>query len=340
MCIINRRKFLHGGTAAATGIAAFGILTRRGDAAEFTWRYANNNVVQHPMNVRLREAVERIREQSNGRMDIQVFPNSQLGGDTDMLSQLRTGAIQMFNLSGLILSTFVPLASINGIGFAFKSYDQVWTAMDGALGTLIRAATAKSGLYAFASMWDNGYRQITSSTHPINAPDELKGFKIRVPVSPLWTSMFKAFGAAPASININEAYSAMQTKIVEGQENPLALIDLYKFYEVQKFVSVTNHMWDGFWTLANGRVWAALPKDLQGIVERNLNEAAKQERADVAALNASLQGALSQKGMAFNNTDAEKFRAALRTAGFYAEWKEKYGAEAWAVLESQVGALS
>jgi TRAP-type transport system periplasmic protein len=340
MCIINRRKFLHGGTAAATGIAAFGILTRRGDAAEFTWRYANNNVVQHPMNVRLREAVERIREQSNGRMDIQVFPNSQLGGDTDMLSQLRTGAIQMFNLSGLILSTFVPLASINGIGFAFKSYDQVWTAMDGALGTLIRAATAKSGLYAFASMWDNGYRQITSSTHPINAPDELKGFKIRVPVSPLWTSMFRAFGAAPASININEAYSAMQTKIVEGQENPLALIDLYKFYEVQKFVSVTNHMWDGFWTLANGRVWAALPKDLQGIVERNLNEAATQERADVAALNASLQGALSQKGMAFNNTDAEKFRAALRTAGFYAEWKEKYGAEAWAVLESQVGALS
>jgi tripartite ATP-independent transporter DctP family solute receptor len=340
MRTINRRKFVHAGTAAAGGIAAFGILTRRSDAAEFTWRYANNHVVQHPMNVRVREAVERIREQSGGRVDIQVFPNSQLGGDTDMLSQLRTGAIQLFNLSGLILSTFVPLASINGIGFAFKDYDQVWSAMDGALGAFIRAAVAKSGLYAFASMWDNGYRQITSSTHPINVPDDLKGFKIRVPVSPLWTSMFKAFGAAPASININEAYSAMQTKIVEGQENPLALIDLYKFYEVQKFVSVTNHMWDGFWTLANGRVWASMPKDLQGIVERNLNEAAKKEREDVRALNASLQGALIQKGMAFNSTDPQKFRAALRDAGFYAEWKEKYGVEAWAVLESQVGALS
>jgi tripartite ATP-independent transporter DctP family solute receptor len=340
MRTINRRKFLRAGTAAAGGIAAFGILPRRGDAAEFTWRYANNNVVQHPMNVRLREAVERIRAQSNGRMEIQVFPNSQLGGDTDMLSQLRTGAIQMFNLSGLILSTFVPLASINGIGFAFKDYDQVWGAMDGALGALIRGTIAKSGLYALAAMWDNGYRQITSSTHPINAPDDLKGFKIRVPVSPLWTSMFKAFGAAPASININEAYSAMQTKIVEGQENPLALIDLYKFYEVQKFVSVTNHMWDGFWTLANGRVWASLPKDLQDIVERNLNEAARQEREDVRALNASLQGELTRKGMAFNSTDPQIFRAALRGAGFYAEWKEKYGAQAWAVLESQVGALS
>ena len=335
MRTISRRRLLRTGTAAA----AVGILTRRGDAAEFSWRYANNNVVQHPMNVRLREAVERIREQSSGRMDIQIFPNSQLGGDTDMLSQLRTGAIQLFNLSGLILSVFVPLASINGLGFAFKDYDQVWSAMDGKLGELIRAAVAKAGLYAFAAMWDNGYRQVTSSTHPISAPEDLRGFKIRVPVSPLWTSMFKAFGASPASININEAYSAMQTRIVEGQENPLALIDLYKFYEVQKFVSLTNHMWDGFWTLANGRVWAGLPKDLQDIVERNLNAAAKLERADVAALNASLQGALAQKGMAFNATDADKFRAALRSAGFYAEWKQKYGAEAWAVLESQVGAL-
>src|SRR6266699_6878138 len=156
MGTLNRRKFLHAGTTAATGIAAFGILTRRGEAAEFTWRYANNNVVAHPMNVRLREAVERIREQSGGRMDIQVFPNSQLGGDTDMLSQLRTGAIQMFNLSGLILSTFVPLASINGIGFAFKDYDQVWSAMDGSLGAYLRSAIEKSGLFAFDQMWDNG----------------------------------------------------------------------------------------------------------------------------------------------------------------------------------------
>src|SRR5580700_8694409 len=270
MSSINRRTFLHTSTAAATGVAAFGILTRRGEAAEFTWRYANNNVLAHPMNVRAREAVDKIREQSAGRMEIQIFPNSQLGGDTDMLSQLRTGAIQMFNLSGLILSTFVPLASINGIGFAFKDYDQVWSAMDGALGSFIRATVEKSGLYAFAKIWDNGYRQITSSSHAINSPDDLKGFKIRVPVSPLWTSMFKAFGASPASININEAYSAMQTKIVEGQENPLALID---------------HMWDGFWTLANGRAWAALPADLREIVERNLNEAAVQERADLRALN-------------------------------------------------------
>src|ERR1700730_10188702 len=340
MRTINRRKFLHASTAAATGIAACCILTRRGDAAEFTWRYANNNVVQHPMNVRLREAVERIHEQSGGRVDIQLFPNSQLGGDTDMLSQLRTGAIQLFNLSGLILSTFVPLASINGIGFAFKDYDQVWSAMDGALGAFIRAVIARAGLYAFGAMWDNGYRQITSSTHAINAPEDLKGFKIRVPVSPLWTSMFKAFGAAPTGINFNEVYSALQTKVVEGQENPLSLIQIAKLYEVQKYISLTNHMWDGFWMLANRRAWDGLPPDLQAIVARNWNAAALAQRDDIHKLNNTVQGDLEKKGMVFNKVDTDAFRAALKQAGFYGEWRDKYGAEAWALLEKYSGALS
>jgi TRAP-type transport system periplasmic protein len=336
---MNRRTLLR--TAVATGgVAAFGILTRPSDAAEFVYKYANNNVVAHPMNVRLREAVDKIKEESGGRVEIQVFPNSQLGGDTDMLSQLRTGAIQMFNLSGLILATYVPVASINGIGFAFKDYGQVWPAMDGALGAYVRGAIEKAGLQALDNMWDNGYREITSSTHPIEAPEDLKGFKIRVPVSPLWTSMFKSLGASPASININEVYSALQTKIVEGQENPLSLINLFKFYEVQKYVSLTNHMWDGFWTLANAKAWAELPANLQDIVARNINAAALKEREDVRKLNESLEGELTQKGMVFNRTDAEKFRAALRAAGFYAEWKEKYGPEAWAALEKHVGSLS
>jgi len=339
MRTMTRRTLLHT-TGAAAGVATFGILTRRGDAVEFVFRYANNNVVAHPMNVRLREAVERIKQESGGRMEIQLFPNSQLGGDTDMLSQLRTGAIQMFNLSGLILATYVPVAAINGIGFAFKDYDQVWTAMDGPLGAFIRGAIGRAGLYAFDNMWDNGYRQVTSSTHPVNAPEDLKGFKIRVPVSPLWTSMFKSLGASPTSININEVYSALQTKIVEGQENPLSLIDLFKFYEVQKYVSLTNHMWDGFWTLANARAWAELPKEMQQVVTRNINRAALEERDDVRQLNQSMQGELTRRGMVFNPTDTEKFRATLRSAGFYADWKQKYGPQAWAALEKQVGSLS
>jgi TRAP-type transport system periplasmic protein len=230
-------------------------------------------------------------------------------------------------------------ASINGVGFAFTDYEQIWTAMDGPLGAYVRGVINRAGLFALEKLWDNGYRQVTSSTHPIVTPDDLKGFKIRVPVSPMWTSLFKGLGASPASININEVYLALQTRIVEGQENPLSLIDLFKFYDVQKYVSYTNHMWDGFWTLVNGRAWAGLPKEMQGILARNVNAAVLKEREDIGRLNDSLESALTQKGMVFNRIDTEKFRATLRAAGFYAEWKQKFGAEAWAVLEKQVGAL-
>jgi TRAP-type transport system periplasmic protein len=333
------RRMLIRTTSAAAGVAAFGILTRRGDAAEFTWRYAHDMVLTHSMHVQLQQAAERIRRESGGRMEIQIFPNSQLGGSTDMLSQLRTGVIQLFNLSGVILATVVPVASINGIGFGFKEYDNVWAAMDGALGAHVRGAIEKAGLLAFDKMWDNGYRQITSSKHPINTPEDFKDFKIRVPVSPLWTSMFRRFGATAMTINFSEVYSALKTKFVDGQENPLSLIEANKFYEVQKYVSLSNHMWDGFWTLTNGRVWATLPGVLQDIVASNINEAALAERQDIRKLNESLRDNLVQKGMVFNATDPEKFRGALRAGGFYAEWKDKYGPDAWAVFERQVGVL-
>jgi tripartite ATP-independent transporter DctP family solute receptor len=336
MSEITRRSFVGAG-AAAIGVAT---LPRRARAAEFSYKYANNTPVDHPMNVRAREAAARIKEESKGRVEIEIFPNNQLGGDTDMLSQVRTGGIEFFTLSGLILATLVPLASINGIGFAFKDYDHVWSAMDGELGAVVRAAIEKAGLHPFEKVWDNGYRQITSSTHPINTPDDLKGFKIRVPVSPLWTAMFKAFGASPASINFSEVYSALQTKVVEGQENPLSLIEIAKLYEVQKYCSLTGHMWDGFWMLANKTAWDALPKDLQEIVARNWNAAALAERADIAKLNASVQGDLEKKGMVFNKPDPDAFRAVLKQAGFYKEWREKYGAEAWAALEKYAWSLA
>ena len=328
-------------TLLATGAALplFAIGTGKANAAEFSYKYANNSPVTHPLTIRTTEAMARIKEKTGGRVDIGVFPNSQLGSDTDMLSQLRSGAIEFFTLSGLILSTLVPVASINGIGFAFKDYGQVWPAMDGALGAHVRAEIAKRGLYAFAKQYDNGYRQITSAAKPIKTPEDLNGFKIRVPPSPLWTAMFKAFGASPTSINFSETYSALQTRIVDGQENPLAIIEAAKLYEVQKYLAVTNHMWDGFWFLANKKAWERLPEDLRVIVAKHINAAGLKERADVAALNATVQKELTDKGMIFNQPKTDSFRERMRKAGFYAEWKAKFGDEAWALLERSTGKL-
>src|ERR1035437_6546633 len=334
---ITRRTLLAGAGATALTLpmgSAFG------QKAEFNYKYANNLPVTHPMNLRAKEMADAIRAETKGRVDIQIFPNSQLGSDTDMLSQIRSGGVEFFTLSGLILSTLVPASSINGIGFAFPNYDTVWKAMDGELGAYIRGEISKANLVVMDKIWDNGFRETTSSTKPINGPDDFKGFKIRVPVSPLWTSMFKAFEAAPASINFSEVYSALQTKIVEGQENPLAIISTAKLYEVQKFCSLTNHMWDGFWFLANRRAWEKLPEDVRTIVARNINAAGVKERADVAKLNAGLQEELAGKGLVFNQPDSAPFREKLRSAGFYSEWKGKYGDQAWALLEKSVGKLS
>jgi len=336
MSLFSRRSML----AAGAALPLVAIHRRPAHAAEFSYKYAHNTAVTHPLHIRTTEAAARVKEATAGRVEITVFPNSQLGSDTDTLSQLRSGAVEMFTLSGLILSTLVPVAAINGIGFAFKDYDQVWSTMDGKLGALVRGEVAKRGLYAFEKQYDNGYRQITSATKPIKTPDDLKGFKIRVPVSPLWTGMFTAFGASPTSINFSEVYSALQTKIVDGQENPLAIIDSGKLYEVQKYLSETNHMWDGFWMLGNKKAMEALPEADRAIVEREFNRSALDERKDIAALNSSLKSTLSTKGLTFSSVDPASFRAALKSAGFYSEWRGKFGPEAWNTLEAAVGSLA
>jgi TRAP-type transport system periplasmic protein len=337
---LSRRALLKASAASAVLGSLSAPHVARAQAPEWTYKFANNLPEQHPFMTRAREMAAAIKAETNGRFDMQVFPNSQLGSDTDMLSQVRSGGIEFFTLSGLILSTLVPAASINGIGFAFPDYPTVWKTMDGELGAWVRGEINKAGLEVMDKIWDNGFRQTTSSSHPINGPDDYKGFKIRVPVSPLWTSMFKAFDASPASINFSEVYSALQTKIVEGQENPLALISTAKLYEVQKYCSMTNHMWDGFWFLMNRRAWAALPDDIKTIVAKNVNAAAVKERADTEKLNATVKEELAGKGLVFNQPDVAPFREKLRSAGFYNEWKGKYGEQAWALLEKAVGKLS
>ena len=335
----RRRSLIKAGAAGAVSLA-LPMHSVRAQSADFTYKFANNVPLTHPTNIRGKEMADAIRTETKGRVDIQIFPSSQLGSDTDTLSQIRSGGVEFFALSGLILSTLVPAAAINGVGFAFPDYDTVWKAMDGELGASIRKEIAKANLIAMDRIWDNGFRQTTSSLKPIAGPDDFKGLKIRVPVAPLWTSMFKAFDAAPTSINFSEVYTSLQTKVVDAQENPLSIVSVAKLYEVQKFCSLTNHMWDGFWFLANKRAWEKIPADLRAIVAKNINAAGLQQRADIAALNASLQKDLTAKGMAFNQPDANAFRAKLRAAGFYSEWKTKFGDEAWALLEKSTGKLA
>jgi TRAP-type transport system periplasmic protein len=194
----TRRQLLK--LSAATGLLmASGMRPSSPQSPQFKYRMGHPYPENLPVHLRAVEAAEKIKNDANGRVEIGVYGNSALGGDTQMISQVRTGALQFYSGAGVIVSSFVPVAAISGVGFAFKDYPAIWAALDGDLGGHVREAFNKAGLHAFEKCWDTGFRQVSSGTHPITAPDDFKGFKIRVPVSRAYTSLFEALGASPAS---------------------------------------------------------------------------------------------------------------------------------------------
>ncbi len=326
-------------SVAAAGLVGLGSKTATAQSGTFNYKIGSNVPTTHPIAIRLNEAAAKIKTATDGKVNIGIFPNGQLGSDTDMLSQVRSGGLEMLTGPGVVLSNLVPMAALNGVGFAFPDYPAVWKAMDGPLGAFIRGYIEKANLVVLDKILDNGFRHITSNK-VIASPGDLTDLKIRVPVSPLLLSVFKALGSSPTPINFNELYSALQTKVVEAQENPLPIISSGKLNEVQKNCALTGHVWDGYWLLVNKRSFEALPPNLRDIVVRDLNEAAVLQRADSERLAVSLQNDLTAKGMVFNKPATEPFRRALQNAKFYSEWKTKFGDEAWAQLEGAVGKLA
>lgn len=331
----TRRQIL----GAASVLPLFSIATRPAHAAEFNYKFATGQDPTHPVNKRAQEAIDRIRNATGGRLDIKLFPANQLGSDTDLLSQVRSGGVEFFNQASVVLSTLVPSAGIVNTGFAFHDYSEVWKAMDGPLGAYVRAQIEKAGLLTMSKAWDNGFRHVTTSTKPVHVPEDLKGMKLRVPAAPMLSSLFTALGASPTPINFNEVYSALQTKLVEGQENPLAIISTARLYEVQKYCSLTNHVWDAYWILGNRRAIERLPKDIQEVVRRELDKAATDERADTAALNTSLRSELAAKGVQVIEPDKKAFKAALAKGTFYKDLRAKFGDDAWKLLQASAGEL-
>jgi TRAP-type transport system periplasmic protein len=336
--LITRRNFT---ALVGAGAVTTALPIRHAYAAEHTFKIGTNVPASHPLNVHLSKAAEQVKTETGGKFELQLFPNNQLGADTDMLSQLRSGALECFLNSGVnVLSTIIPAAAISGVGFAFKDYPDLWRVLDGKLGAHLRGLITKGGFVVLDKIWDNGFRMITNSVKPISHPDDLKGMKIRTPVSALWLSLFRALGASPTGLNFAEVYSALQTKVVDGQENPPAIISAAKLYEVQKYCSVTNHMWDGWWFLINRRAWSQVPPNLQETVTKIVNNACMAQREDVAQQNIALRKDLSAAGLIFNDVDPKPFRDKLSESGYYKEWRTKFGEEAWSLLEDASGKLA
>ena len=316
------------------------LLPRYAHAAEITWKFTSSQAAVHPSTVRYMEAAERVKQKSGGRMEITVFHSGQLGTDLDTFTQVRIGGVHMMVLSNLLTATSAPLGSLPSIPFALKTYDAIWRAMDGKLGQLLRADLEKAGYMTTDKILDSGFHMITSGTKPINTVADMQGFKLRAPPSPLIVSTWRAMGAAPTPMNFSELYTALQTGVVEGQESPIVFIKANRLFEVQKYLSLTSHVWDGWYTLINPKAFGKLPKDLQDLVMDSFNQAGIDERKDVAGLIEQTKTFLTEKGMTISTPpDLAPFQQKLKDAGFYKEWKDKLGADAWARLEDIAGAL-
>jgi tripartite ATP-independent transporter DctP family solute receptor len=336
---VDRRDVLK---QLAVGVAA-GSLGATGSVFaqdKITLKIAISLPDSHPTPMALKAACADILKESKGRLNIEVYPNGQLGSDTDTLSQVRSGAIDFICTAGQIYGNLTPAASITGIPFAFPDYPAVWKAVDGDLGTYIRSALEKANLTPVGKFFDHGFRQVTNSSKAITGPKDFAGMKIRVPATALQTSLFKALDASPATVPIGELYTALQTKVVDGQENALPTIDASKLYEVQKYCTYTSHMWEYFALVGNKRNWAALPDDLKVLATRVFDAHALKQRTAHDELTASLETKLKKANMQFNKVDAKPFREALVKAGFYTEWQKKFASDGgWSMLEKYTGKL-
>lgn len=332
--IITRRRF---SISAASGIL---LACRPGRAADFAFRQYHNQPVESPLHKRLTEMWAAVGKETGGRVQVSIVPenNHQKDGDPNPLDMLMQSDIQFYTVAGNGLSALVPAADAQATPYAFKTSGEAFRAVDGELGNYIREELKSKGLYALpGGCFDNGMHQITTATKPIQTAADLQGLKIRVPGSKPYQDFFKIFGAVTAGMNINNLHDALKSGRVEAQDDPFDVAELFKLYEVQKYMSVTNHSWSGYNQLANWKMWQALPPDVQSTIQRNTVKYVRLQRADASRLNHELPPELKRRGMVFNEADTKSLRAPL--GDFYASWKKYIGSRATELLEAQVGRL-
>ena len=326
---LSRRRFI-------SGTAAIFLTSTTASAADIRWRLGSSQPLDSPNVIRLKEMAERIRAETNGGLNIEVFGAGALGSDNAMLSMLQKNELEMY-MAGNVLGPLVPVTEMPGLPFTFANSDDVFAALDAELGDYIRAELLGKGIYQFRYGWDNGFHHLTTSTKPIRTVDDLAGMTIRTPVQKMTVDFFETLGAKPKTFTLNRLYEVLKDKTCDGQTDPLGLIILMKLYEVQTYLSLTNHWWSGFTLTASAESWKMLSPEIQQVVEKHAKTAALAQRQDIATMTAGAVDVLRNKGMSVNECDTSGFKKPL--ASFYTRWKEIYGPKAWSLLEARVGKL-
>ena len=335
---VSRKRLLGLGVGAGA-FASVGILRWPGDAAQYTYKLANDQTPTHPMNVTTTDAIKRITEASGGQIEVKLFPSSVLGSDPQMLAQLRSGALELVQMGNNIMGSVIPAAALLSLPFAFKNPQQYQAAASGPLGAYIGDAATKIGLRKFDTSFYGGFFEIQNRLRPINVPADLKGLKIRVPPGPIDVGTFKAFDASPTTITLAEVYTSLQTHVIDGIEVPLPTVRNFKFYEQVKYCSLTHHSGLSYLLFANADAWHRLPKNLQEVLDRELGAAAAAASKSMVAQEVSVEAELTAAGMTFNRPVLEPFSQVIRSSGLYHQLRDQYDPKAFELLEKTTGKL-
>lgn len=267
---------------------------------------------------------ERRMEKADPRVDVQVFPGGQLGSEGEIVGQLQAG------ITDLLPTTTGPLGQLDSAfyvletPFVFLDEVQADKVLDGPIGERILNVLEPKGLIGLA-FWENGFRQITNNVRPITSPSDLKGLKMRTQQNRLHIKYFSDLGASPTPLAFTEIYNALATKVVDGQENPFSLIATNKFYEQQKFVSQTDHVYSAVPVYYSKAKWNKLPSDVQKLVKDTIYDLRLWQRERGRQMQKEYIAEISRKSQVSILTLAQKAEFQKAAAGAYAWAKKEFG---------------
>ncbi len=252
-------------------------------AADYTIKFSHVVSPNTPKGKAADFFAKRVKELTNGKVEVKVFPNSQLYSDKAVMKAIRIGNVQMAVPSFSKFTRLVPAMQLFDLPFLFRDMDHVHAVMDGPVGQKLRAMVTKKGFVAL-NYWDNGFKQLSTNKKALIWPKDAKGQKFRIMSSKVLEAQFKAVGANPQVLPFSEVYSALQQGVVDGGENPLSNFYTKKFYEVQKNLTLSNHGYLGYLVVMSKRFWDKFPADLKPKIIQAMNEATVYERKEAAAL--------------------------------------------------------
>lgn len=315
-------------TSLVSGCKGGSASAESGSSQKVNIRISACNSLDHPQTLGLQVMKEYVEKESKGNVTVEIFPNSQLGDELSSVEQVRSGTLEMATASFGPLATLAPKMMVMDIPFLFNSYDEAWMVLDSQVGSDLEKELESVKLKSLG-YYENGFRHATNSKLPIEKAADFSGLKIRTMQTPMHILNFKTLGANPTPVPFSELYLAMSQNIVEGQENPLANIWEVKMYEVQKYTSLTGHIYDAMPLVCNLDWYNKLPVEYQKIISQGSILGQNYSRFVNAAREKLLVDKLTEKGMAVNEVSNEA-KAEMKTisqAVVADAVKEKAGAE-------------